>query len=234
MLKRNRNKLIFICLLVAAIAALRLSPLGTALTFENLKKNREVFIALVQDHYPQAVAIYIAAYILVTALSIPGAGIMTLAGGFLFGAIAATIYIDFGATLGATLAFLTARYLLGNWLQQKYQHQLRAFNEEMHTNGSRYLFTVRLIPVFPFFIINFLSGLTNVPVRTFFWTTACGIVPVTFIFAYAGRQLGAINTASDILSGRMIAALTALAAMALFPAVLKRFRDRRAADSRKP
>ncbi len=227
MLKRHKKKLLFICFLIAIIVALRFSPIGDMLTFDNLKKNREVFISLVRGHYLRAVVIYIAFYILITALSIPGAGIMTLAGGFLFGVFPATLYIDIGATIGATLAFLTARYLLGNWLQQKYQKQLRSFNEEMHRNGSRYLITVRLIPVFPFFMINFLSGLTNVSIKTFAWTTALGIVPVTIIFAYAGRQLGTINAVSEILSTRMIAALAALAALALLPAVRGRIKARR-------
>ncbi len=225
MIRQNKIKLVFICFLIAVIVAVRLSPLGTLLTFENLKKNREVFVAIVQGHYLQSVATYIIVYIAVAALSIPGAGIMTLAGGFLFGVFAAVLYVDIGATTGAVLAFLTARYLLGNWLQQRYRQQLGAFNEEMRRNGPRYLLTVRLIPVFPFFIVNFLSGLTNVPVRTFAWTTAVGIVPATIIFAYAGRQLGTINTASEILSARMIAALAALAALALFPAVLRRIRS---------
>jgi len=224
----NRNKkIIFIFFLIAVIAAIRLSPIGDILTFENLKKNREVFFAFVRGHYLQSVAAYIVSYIIIAALSIPGAGIMTLAGGFLFGVLSATVYIDIGATIGATLAFLTARYLLGTWLQEKYRKQLGAFNAEMEKNGPRYLLTVRLIPVFPFFMINFLSGLTSIPVKTFVWTTALGIVPVTIIFAYAGRQIGTINSVSEILSPRMIGALAVLSAVALFPAALKRIRARK-------
>ncbi len=226
MIKRHKIKLAFVFLLIVIIVALRLSPLGDALTFENLKKNRATFLALVQGHYLETVAIYIISYVLIAALSIPGAGIMTLAGGFLFGAVAATLYVDIGATAGATLAFLTARYLLGNWLQRKYERQLSSFNGEMHKNGSRYLLTVRLIPVFPFFVVNFLSGLTNIPVGTFVWTTALGIIPATIIFAVAGKQLGTINSASEILSPRMIGALAALAALALFPTIRRRLRDR--------
>jgi uncharacterized membrane protein YdjX (TVP38/TMEM64 family) len=223
----NRNKkIIFLFFLIAVIAALRLSPINDILTFENLKKNREVFFAFVRGHYLQSVAAYIATYIIIVALSVPGAGIMTLAGGFLFGVLPATLYIEIGATTGAALAFLSARYLLGTWLQEKYQKQLSAFNAEMKKNGPRYLLTVRLIPVFPFFMINFLSGLTNVPVRTFVWTTALGIVPVMIIFAYAGQQIGTINAVSEILSPRMIVALVFLAGVALFPAVLKRIKGR--------
>ena len=221
----NRNKkIIFIFFFIAVIVTIRLSPIGDILTFENLKKNREVFFAFVRGHYLQSVTAYIVSYIIIAALSIPGAGIMTLAGGFLFGVLSATVYIDIGATIGATLAFLTARYLLGTWLQEKYRKQLGAFNAEMEKNGPRYLLTVRLIPVFPFFMINFLSGLTSIPVKTFVWTTALGIVPVTIIFAYAGRQIGTINAVSEILSARVIIALTVLAALAIFPTVLNRIK----------
>jgi uncharacterized membrane protein YdjX (TVP38/TMEM64 family) len=221
----NRNKkVIFIFFLLAVIVAMRLSPLGDILTFENLKKNREILFAYVRDHYLQSAATYLVSYIVIAALSIPGAGIMTLAGGFLFGVLSATVYIDIGATIGATLAFLTARYLLGTWLQEKYRKQLRVFNEEMTKNGARYLLTLRLIPAFPFFLINFLSGLTNVPVRTFVWTTALGIIPATVIFAYAGRQIGTINAVSEILSARVIIALTVLAALALSPAMYNRIK----------
>jgi uncharacterized membrane protein YdjX (TVP38/TMEM64 family) len=221
----NRNKkTIFIFFLIAVIVAIRLSPLGDILTFENLKKNREIFFAFVQGHYLQSAAAYVALYIVITAVSIPGAGIMTLAGGFLFGVLPATLYIDIGATIGATLAFLSARYLLGSWLQEKYKKQLSAFNAEMEKNGPRYLLTVRLIPVFPFFMINFLSGLTNIPARTFAWTTALGIIPATVIFAFAGRQLGTINAVSEVLSPRMIGALLVLAGLALFPGIYNRIK----------
>ncbi len=223
MIKHNK-KIILLLFLIAVIVALRLSPLGDIMTFENLKKNREIFFVFVQGHYLQSVAAYIALYIIIAALSVPGAGIMTLAGGFLFGVLPATFYIDIGATIGATLAFLMARYLLGTWLQERYRIPLSAFNTEMEKNGPRYLLTVRLIPVFPFFMINFLAGLTNIPARTFAWTTALGIIPATVIFAFAGRQIGTINAVSEILSPRMIGALTVLAALALFPAAYRRIK----------
>ena len=221
MIKYNK-KILLLFFLIAVIVAIRLSPIGDILTFENLKKNREVFFEFVRSHYLRSITTYIVSYIIIAALSIPGAGIMTLAGGFLFGVLPATLYIDIGATIGATLAFLSARYLLGAWLQEKYRKQLASFNAEMEKNGPRYLLTLRLIPAFPFFLINFLSGLTNVHVKTFVWTTALGIIPATVIFAYAGRQIGTINAVSEILSARVIIALTVLAALALFPAVYNR------------
>jgi len=223
MMKQNKN-ILFLVLFIGVIVALRFSPIGHVLTFENLKTHREELLALVHGHYLQSAAAFIAGYIVFTGLSLPGAVIMTLAGGFLFGALPATFYIDIGATTGATFSFLIARYLLGNRLQEKYRNQLSTFNKEMGENGSRYLLTLRLIPVFPFFLINFLSGLTNVPIKTFVWTTALGIIPATVIFAYAGQQIGTINAVSEILSARVIIALTVLAALALFPAGYKRIK----------
>ncbi len=224
----NRNKrILLLVLFVAIVVAVRYSPIGNLLTFENLKGHREGLLSFVQGHYLRSVAVYIMSYIIIVAFSIPGAVIMTLAGGFLFGVFAASVYIDVAATAGAALAFLIARYLLGDRLQEKYHEQLSSFNAEMQKNGPRYLLTLRLIPVFPFFLINFLSGLTRVTMMTFIWTTALGILPATIIFAYAGQQLGTINAISEILSARVITALAALAALALFPAMLSRVKTRK-------
>jgi len=223
----RHSKIVLLALLIAAIVAVRLSPLGSLLTFENLKQNREVLVALVHDHYGLSVAVFLLSYVLVAALSIPGAVVLTLAGGFLFSTLQATVYVNIGATAGATLAFLGARYLLGARLQEKYRAQLMKFNKEVEQNGAGYLLTLRFIPVFPFFLINFLSGLTTIRLRTFIWTTALGIVPGTAVFAFAGQQLGSINDLSEVLSTRVLAAFVLLAAFALFPAVLKRFRSAR-------
>lgn len=218
------KKILLLVLFIVVIIGLRYSPLGSALTFENLKLHREELQTIVQSHYPLSIALFIVVYIIVAALSVPGAVVLTLAGGFLFNTLPATLFVNIGATLGAMLAFLAARYLLGNRLQEKYQKQMAAFNREMEKNRSRYLLTLRLIPVFPFFLINFLSGLTNVPLATFSWTTALGIIPGTVVFAYAGRQLGSINAPSEMLSGRVLIAFAILAAFALFPAVLGRIK----------
>jgi len=227
---RHGKKIILLIIFVALIIAVRLSPLGQVLTFEELKNNREGLQAVVAGHYGLSVLIFILGYVMVTALSIPGAVVLTLAGGFVFGTLLATAYVNIGATAGAILAFLAARYLLGNRLQEKYQEQFTAFNREMKKNGSKYLLTLRLIPLFPFFLINFLSGLTAVPLATFAWTTALGIIPGTAVFAYAGRQIGSINAPSEILSGRVLIAFTVLAVFALFPAAFERIKARSGPD----
>lgn len=220
-MKIIKNKLLWLVLFVSVVAALRYSPWGQLLTFENLKANRESLAVLVRDHYVVSVIAFIAVYIGAVALSMPGAVILTIAGGFLFGTTAGTVYVNIGATAGATLAFLIARYLLGARLQDRYRDQLSTFNRELAQNGARYLLTVRLIPVFPFFLINFLSGLTAIPVRTFIWTTSLGIMPASAVFAYAGRRLGEIESLAGILSKEMATALVFLALLALLPALMK-------------
>jgi uncharacterized membrane protein YdjX (TVP38/TMEM64 family) len=220
----TKKKILILILLIAAILAIRYSPAGSILTFENLKQHRESLVSFVQDRYAFSVAVFIAAYILVTAFSIPGAVVLTIAAGFLFGTLAATLSVNIGATIGATLAFLSARYLLGTGIQEKYRSQLKKFNEELEKNGTHYLLTLRLIPVFPFFLINFLSGLTKIPVRTFIWTTSLGIIPGTAVFAFAGRQIGTINSASEILSLKVLAAFAILALFALIPVIMKRIK----------
>ncbi len=218
----QRKRIFLLILFIAVIVMVRYSPLGSIFTVENLKQHRETLVAAVRDNYALSVAIYIAVYILTAALSVPGALILTLTGGFLFGTIACTVYVDIGATVGAALAFLSARYLLGNTLQDKYQLQLRKFNEEIKRNGTNYLLTLRLIPVFPFFLINFLSGLTNIPLKTFTWTTLIGIIPSTAVFSFAGQRIGSINSLSELLSAKILAAFAALALITLVPVIWKR------------
>ena len=222
---RSRS-ILLLSLFIALIIAIRYSPAGTVLTLDNLKQHRDELLALVRDHYGMSVALYIALYIATTAFSIPGGAVLTLGGGFLFNTAPATLYVNIGATAGAVLAFLSARYLVGEHVQQKYQQQLSRFNHEMESNGYRYLLALRLVPIFPFFLINFLSGLTKVPLRTFAWTTSLGIIPATVVYAFAGRQLGSISSLSDIFSAKVIIAFSLLTLFAIIPAVIDRIKNR--------
>jgi uncharacterized membrane protein YdjX (TVP38/TMEM64 family) len=223
-MKKHPKNIIALLVLIAVIVGIRLSGISDYLTLETLQKNRDALLALVRERYVLSVILYIAVYIAAVALNLPGGAVLTLAGGYLFGTVAAVVFVNIGATIGAVLAFLTARYLLGRRIQESYAVQLAKFNKEMDRNGMRYLLTMRLIPVFPFFLVNFLSGLTRVPLATFLWTTAVGIIPATAVFAYAGQQLGTVRSAGDILSPRILAAFIALALFVLFPALRTRFR----------
>jgi uncharacterized membrane protein YdjX (TVP38/TMEM64 family) len=224
-MSKQRQRIILLMLSITAIVLIRYSPLGGLFTFENLKQHRDSLSLFVQGHYWLSVGCFIALYVLFTSLSLPGAVVLTLAGGFLFGTLASTLYVNVGATTGASFAFLSVRYLLGKGLQEKYQSQLRKFNSEIERSGTSYLLTLRFIPVFPFFLINFLSGLTTIPLRTFIWTTSLGITPGTIVFAFAGRQIGSLNSLSEILSKRLIIAFVVLALFALVPAIVNRVKE---------
>lgn len=219
-MNKHKTQIILLILFVAIIALIRFSPVSDYLTFENVKKNRDVLLAFAGENYLFSVLLYIAAYVLVVALSIPGAVLLTLVGGFLFGILLTVLYVNVGATVGATVAFLIARYLIGDRLQHRYEHQLARFNNEISRNGFRYLLTLRFLPVFPFFLINFLSGLTKVPLKTFIWTTSLGILPGTAVYAFAGRQIGTIRSLQEILSKKVLIAFALLALFTLFPIIL--------------
>ncbi|HDZ69312.1 MAG TPA: TVP38/TMEM64 family protein, partial [Phycisphaerales bacterium] len=171
-----------------------------------------------------SVLAYIVIYIVVTGLSLPGATILTLAGGFLYKVFFTVIYVNIAATTGAMLAFLFARYIAGQWIQQSYGDKLAKFNEEVDRNGAYYLLTLRFIPIFPFFLINTFAGLTNVPLRTFLWTTSLGIFPGSLVYAYAGRQLCRIKAMQDIFTGQVLLAFLLLAAFAVLPVIVNRIK----------
>lgn len=225
-MKKHPRNIVLLLLFIGAIIALRLSGVGDLLTFENIQKNRDALLAYVRDNGIFSVAVYILIYAAAIAVNLPGGAVLTLAGGFLFGTLPAVLYVNVGATAGAVLAFLSARYLLGARLQELYRDRLAKFNDEMERNGSRYLLTLRLIPVFPFFVVNFLAGLTRVPLSTFSWTTSLGIIPATTVFAYAGHQLEHVHSVSDIFTGKVLSAFLVLAAFTIAPVIIGRFRNR--------
>lgn len=221
--KSSIGKLLIAIILAVAIGAFFYFDLGRFLSLSALKENRDSLLVFTEANFAAAVGIFIASYAIVTGLSLPGAVILTLAGGFLFGAVGATLFVNIGATTGATLAFLTARYLLRDTVEQKFGKWLGPFQEGFSRNAFSYLLTLRLIPLFPFFVVNLVSGLTRVNVGTYVAATAMGIIPGSFVYAYAGRQLGTINSLKEIASPNVIGAFVLLGLLALVPVVYKRF-----------
>ena len=217
------GKALIAVVMALAIGAFFYLDLGRFLSLTALKENRDSLLAFVDTNFGAAVGIFILTYVLVAGLSLPGAVILTLAGGFLFGGILATLFINIGATTGATLAFLTARYLLRDTVEQKFGKWLGPFQEGFAKNAFSYLLTLRLIPLFPFFVVNLVSGLTRVNVGTYMLATAIGIIPGSFVYSYAGRQLGTINSLKEIASPNVIGAFVLLGLLALVPVVYKRF-----------
>ncbi|GMV50585.1 MAG: TVP38/TMEM64 family protein [Nitrospira sp.] len=196
------------------------------LSLETIKTHRDRLLELTEAHYPLAAGAFIATYILQTACSLPGATVMTLLGGFLFGSVLGMLFVNVGATLGATLAFLAARYLLQAWVQRRFGDRLAALQEGFAKNAFSYLLTLRLIPLFPFFVVNLLSGLTRVKTRTYMAVTSLGIIPGSFVYTYAGSQLGSINSLAEIASPRIALALTFLGLLSFSSVLYRRLTDR--------
>jgi len=219
----NLGKISIAISIALAIGAFFYFDLGRFLSLTALKDNRDSLLAFTEANFAAAVGIFIIAYAIATGLSLPGAVILTLAGGFLFGAVFATLCVNIGATTGATLAFLTARYLLRDTVEQKFGKWLGPFQEGFAKNAFSYLLTLRLIPLFPFFVVNLVSGLTRVNVGTYVAATAIGIIPGSFVYAYAGRQLGTINSLKEIASPNVVGAFVLLGLLALVPVVYKKY-----------
>ena len=219
----NAGKIGIVLVIAVAVGAFFYFDLGRFLSLTALKENRDSLLAFTDTNFTAAVAIFIGVYALVAGLSLPGAVILTLAGGFLFGAGLATVFVNVGATTGATVACLTARYLLRDTVERKFGKWLGPFQEGFGKNAFSYLLTLRLIPLFPFFVVNLVSGLTRVSVGTYVAATSLGIIPGSFVYAYAGRQLGTINSLKEIASLNVIGAFVLLGLLALVPVVYKRY-----------
>ncbi|MDD9856114.1 MAG: TVP38/TMEM64 family protein [Gammaproteobacteria bacterium] len=218
---------------IAVIAALMLGVAAffyfdgwSYLSFDYLKQNRDRLLDYAHANYASAVLIFIGVYIAQTAFSLPGGLILTLAGGFLFGSVLGTLFVNIGATAGATLAFLAARYVLRDWVERRFGGKLEAIQSGFEQNAASYLLTLRLIPLFPFFLVNLAAGITRVRVRVYVAATAAGIIPGSFVYAYAGRQLGSIDSPAEIASPRVLLAFVFLGVLALAPVAYKKFKAR--------
>jgi uncharacterized membrane protein YdjX (TVP38/TMEM64 family) len=208
------KKAILALVLFGAIAAYFIFDLGQYLSLESFKAQQAEIIAAKDANPIVYIAGFFLIYVAVTGLSIPGAAIMSLVAGALFGVVLGTVIVSFASTIGATLAFLSSRYLLRDWVQGKFGERLRAIDDGLAKDGAFYLFTLRLIPVFPFFVINLLMGLTRIRTWTFFWVSQLGMLAATVVFVNAGTQISRIESTSGLLSPILIASFVALA---LFP-----------------
>lgn len=212
------KKAILVLVLISAIAAYFVFDLGQILSLESFKASQADIVAAKDANPVLYMSGFFILYVAVTGLSIPGAAIMSLVAGALFGVVAGTVIVSFASTIGATLAFLSARFVLRDWVQGKFGERLRAIDDGLEKDGAFYLFTLRLIPVFPFFVINLLMGLTRIKTRTFFWVSQLGMLPATVVFVNAGTQISRIDSTAGLLSPTLIASFVALA---LFPWVAK-------------
>jgi uncharacterized membrane protein YdjX (TVP38/TMEM64 family) len=205
------KKAVLALVLIGAIAAYFIFDLGQYLSLENFKASQADIVAAKDANPALYIAGFFLLYVAVTGLSIPGAAIMTLVAGALFGVVLGTLIVSFASTMGATLAFLSSRYVLRDWVQGKFGERLRAVDDGLEKDGAFYLFTLRLIPVFPFFVINLLMGLTRIKTGTFFWVSQIGMLPATIVFVNAGTQISRIESTAGLLSPTLIASFVALA-----------------------
>jgi uncharacterized membrane protein YdjX (TVP38/TMEM64 family) len=217
------GKIVLLVLLGFGIGAFLYFDLSQFLSLDALKSNRDNLLAYTETNFGTAMGIFILAYIIQTGFSLPGGAIMTLAGGFLFGSVLGTVLVNIGATTGATLGFLSARYLLRDWVEQKFGDRLEPIQAGFAKNAFSYLMTLRLIPAFPFFLVNLVSGLTRINIGTYITATSLGIIPGSFVFAFAGRQLGTINSLGEIASPPVLLAFTLLGLLALMPIAYRKF-----------
>jgi uncharacterized membrane protein YdjX (TVP38/TMEM64 family) len=217
-------------LLVAALAALAGAYFGLGLDAylgpEQLAAGRERLVGLVAEHPLAGALVCLALYAAVAALSLPIAAVMSLLIGALFGRWLGLLIVDVGATVGATLAFLSARLLLRDWVQRHFGPRLEVMERGLRMDGLSYLLFLRLIPLFPFFLINLAAGLTTLPIRTFILGTAGGIIPGAFLYVNAGFELGLAARPADLLSARVIAALALLGLLSLLPVGYKAWKRR--------
>ena len=210
----SRKQLLIVLAVVALVALFLLADLGRFLTLEYLQTSRAAIVAQVEAQPIAASAIYFAVYVLVTALSLPGAAVMSLAGGAVFGLVWGMVLVSFASSVGATLAFLISRSLLHEWVRKRFGEYLEGIDRGFEKEGNFYLFSIRMVPLFPFFVVNLLMGLTRISAPAFYLVSQVGMLAATFVFVYAGTQLAQVHKLGDVLSPQLILALSLLG---LFP-----------------
>jgi uncharacterized membrane protein YdjX (TVP38/TMEM64 family) len=222
----NARKTLLLSIAALAVGLFFWFDLGRFLSLDSLKANRQALQELYATHTLAVVAGFVALYIIQTALSLPGAAIMSLAAGAIFGSAMGTLYAVISATIGAALAFLVTRYLLRDLVLQRFGSRLEGMNRELEQRGFNYLLFLRLVPVFPFFLINLAAGLTRLPLRTFVTATLIGIIPGGFVYVNAGASLATITSLSGVASPRVLGSFALLGLFALIPVLYAKFKAR--------
>lgn len=218
----NKKKLTIVSLLITIIALFLSLDIAQYLDLEYIKSQQDTINNYYALNPVRTGLIFFISYILITGVSLPGAGIMTLIGGAIFGVSWGTILVSFGSTLGATMAFLVVRYLFHDFIQKRYSKQLKPINTGIEKEGGFYLFTIRLVPAFPFFIINALMALTPIKTINFALVSQIGMFPATIVYVNAGTQLAKIESLSDILSTELIISFVLLG---VFPLLAKKIME---------
>lgn len=207
-------------LIVVAVAAFFALDLDRYFTLDALKAGQAEFAAAYAARPLTVVGVFFLVYVAITALSLPGAAVLTIAAGAFFGLATGTVVVSFASSIGATLAFLVSRFLLRDWVQRRFGERLAAVNQGMARDGAFYLFALRLVPLFPFFVINLLMGLTPIRTSTFYWVSQLGMLAGTLVYVNAGTQLATIDSLAGLFSPTL---LGSFALLGVFPLIAKKF-----------
>ena len=218
----TKSRFALLAVIVGLAAAFFLLDFDRFLSLDYFKAQKAAIMATFEANPVATAAVFFAIYVAVTGLSLPGAALMTLVAGAIFGLLWGTVIVSFASTIGATLAFLASRFLFRDAVQSRFGERLRAVNRGIEKEGAFYLFTLRLVPAFPFFVINLVMGLTPLPTRTFYWVSQLGMLPGTLVYVNAGTQLAQLESVSGILSPDL---LLSFALLGVFPLLAKRVVD---------
>ena len=218
----NKKKLVIVVVLLAAVAAYFAFDLSRFFSLDYIKGSQAKFAELYAAQPALVIASFFAIYVAVTAISLPGAAILTLAAGAIFGLLVGTIIVSFASSVGATIAFLAARFIMGETVQKKFGQRMAEINKGVDKEGAFYLFTLRLVPLVPFFVINLLMGLTKMKTLTFYWVSQVGMLLGTLVFVNAGTELAKISSLKGILTPGLIGSFVLLG---IFPIIAKKIVD---------
>lgn len=213
------KRILIVAVIAGLIASYFLFDLGQYFSLEYLKESRERFQGLYAENTLLVLGVYFLIYVTATALALPAATVITLAGGAMFGVLVGTVVVSFASTIGAAMAFVISRYLLRDWVQAKFGDKLAKVNKGVEEDAAFYLFTLRLVPIFPFFMVNTVVALTPMRFWTYYWVSQVGMFPATVVYVNAGKELGQIDSLSGLLSPSLIISFTILG---IFPLVVKK------------
>jgi len=218
------KKIILLIVIGIGITLFYFLDIKEYLSFESLKANRDRLNVVYQENSIVFISGFVGVYFLIVSFSLPGATLLTLAAGAIFGSVLGVLIVNIGATLGATAAFLSARFIFRELVENKFSDKLKFINRGISGNAFSYLLFLRLVPVFPFFLVNLVLGLTQVRLSIYFFGTMLGIMPGSFVYAFAGSNLANINSVSDIASPKVFGALALLGIFVLVPVVYRRYK----------
>ena len=221
---------ILIVFIVLTVFVWNYFDVGMYTSLESLKENRMALMDYVDGNYTLAALVFIGLYIGATVFSLPIATFLTLLAGFLFGALFGTIFVVIGATIGATIIYLLAKTVFHDWFYARFGEQFKKHLHKIENDGFNYLMFLRLVPLFPFFVVNIAPAFAKIRTRDYVLSTLFGIIPGTFVYVYAGRALETIENVSDIATPSVISAFVLLGVISLVPVIYKRYKTSRAAQ----